>query len=625
MPELRNRHLMVLDILLLLLMPAVALSLRLERLDWWPLDGHALVFYTLVALMVKLAVFYCLQVYNRYWRFASVDDLLLLPVATAISSAILAVGFVDAYSFLGQYGLAIYRSVPVIDGLLTCLAVGGLRLCFWEMYHWNFRSNQRIGGRRVLVVGAGKAGILVVREMRGAPQLGMEPVAFVDDDPHKIGTHIQSLPVLGSSADIPKLIERHQIQRIIVALPSVPLIRRREIIALCQQAGVPTENVPGMYEILAGSQTVSRLPKVDINRLLRREPFVGDPTEALACLRGSTVLVTGAGGSIGSELCRQVARLGPKELVLLGHGENSIFETNLELGLSFPALTTHPVIADIRDRERINQVVEKFRPNVIFHAAAHKHVPLMEANAEEAITNNVLGTQNVLQAAEQCGVERFVLISTDKAVNPINMLGVSKRLAELLVTAAAHRSGRAYMAVRFGNVLGSRGSVIPVFLSQIAAGGPVTVTHPDMRRYFMSIPEAVQLVLQATVQGCGGEVFTLDMGEQVRIVDLATDLIKLAGLELERDIKIVYSGVRPGEKMSEELFLETEHYQRTKNDRVFVVTNENYAEAETVARLVNWAIQVRPPAVPQRTNGDKLQHPPLPFIEIAKVGIEAGE
>jgi len=618
--ELRNRHLFVLDILALSLIPALALTLRLERLDWWPQTSHALFFFTIVALSVKLPVFYGLRVYDRYWRYANVNDLILVLIAVGLSTTILVIGFVSFYALLERYGLAMYRTVPLIDGLLTCLTVAGVRLGVWILYQSHFRLHRVIGGRRVLVVGAGMAGNLIVREMRANPQLNMEPVAFVDDDPNKIGTYIQDLPVLGSSADIPGLVKQHRFQRIIVALPSAPLVRRQEIVALCKPTGIPTDSVPGMYEILAGSKTISPLPKFDINQLLRREPIVIDQAEVAACLSGATVLVTGAGGSIGSELCRQIARFGPKELVLLGHGENSIFEINLDLGLSFPTLTTHPVIADVRDRERVNRIVEQYRPSIIFHAAAHKHVPLMEANIEEAVTNNVLGTQNVLWASERNGVNRFVLVSTDKAINPSSIMGMTKRLAELLVVAAAHRTGQAYMAVRFGNVLGSRGSVVPVFLRQIAAGGPITITHPDMTRYFMSIPEAVQLMLQAAMLGQGGEVFMLDMGKPVRIMDLAADLIKLAGLELNRDIKIVYSGIRLGEKLAEELFLESEHYERTKYRMIFAATNGNYAEAETVARLVDLASQMR--GAQARVEQGRVPLPPFSSPSLLETAFE---
>jgi FlaA1/EpsC-like NDP-sugar epimerase len=361
---------------------------------------------------------------------------------------------------------------------------------------------------------------------------------------------------------------------------------------VCQQTGVTTHNLPGIYELLAGSKTISRLPELNINQLLHREPVVVDQAEVTDCLREGIVFVTGAGGSIGGELCRQVARLDPKEIILLGHGENSIFEICLDLRLSFPNLTARPVIVDVRDEQRVNRVVERYRPDTIFHAAAHKHVPFMEDNVEEAITNNVVGTRNVLRAAEQYGIERFILISTDKAVNPTSVMGATKRLAELLVMAAARRSGRAYMAVRFGNVLGSRGSVIPVFQQQIAAGGPLTVTHPDMRRYFMTIPEAVQLVLQTTVLGKGGEVFVLDMGQPIRLLDLAIDLIKLSGLEPERDIKIVFTGIRPGEKLNEKLFLESEGYQRTDHQRIFMATPENTSQVAILEQVVTELIDL---------------------------------
>jgi FlaA1/EpsC-like NDP-sugar epimerase len=583
---LRNRYFFMLDVLALLFIPALALTLRLDRLNWRPQFGQALILYTIVALLIRVPIFYGLGLYRRYWCYAGVNDLMLALIAVGLSTTVLTVIFVSAQASLARYSLASPRTLPLLDGMLTCLIIGGSRLGLRGLYHWRRQRHCVVGGRRVLVVGAGEAGTLVVREMRASPQLDMEPVAFVDDDPAKVGKRIQGLPVLGASGDIPKLVDRYQIQRIIVAIPSAPLRRQREIIAMCEQTGVATHNLPGIYEILAGHKTISRLPQIDINRLLHREPIVIDPTEVAAYLAGATVLVTGAGGSIGSELCRQIARFNPAEVILLGHGENSIFEIGLDLRLSFPDLDAPQVVVDIRDQQRVNRVVEKHRPDVIFHAAAHKHIPLMEASVEEAITNNVLGTQSVLRAAERYGVERFVLISSDKAVNPTSIMGATKRLAELLVVAAAQRSGRAYMAVRFGNVLGSRGSVIPVFQRQIAAGGPLTVTHPNMRRYFMTIPEAVQLVLQASELGQGGEIFVLDMGQPVRILDLATDLIKLSGLEPGRDIKIVYTGIRPGEKLNEELFLEGEDYRRTKHRKIFVATDRSTVEAEILEQVV---------------------------------------
>jgi FlaA1/EpsC-like NDP-sugar epimerase len=455
-----------------------------------------------------------------------------------------------------------------------------------RVLHRRSDRRKRATGRRVLIVGAGEAGILVAHEMKSAQQLNMEAVAFVDDDPAKIGTYVQGLPVLGSCAQIAELAVSQQIEQIVVAIPSAPLPRQQELVARCEATGIATYSLPGIYQLLAGYKTVSAVPEMDTRRLLHRPPIQIDRAELSAYLAGATVLVTGAGGSIGSELCRQIARFGPDKLILLGHGENSIFEINLNLRLAYPDLVTCPVIVDVRDRERVAKVVKEHRPDVILHAAAHKHVPLMEKAVGEAIANNALGTRNVLRAAERHGVKRFVLISSDKAVNPTTVMGASKRLAELLVQATAQRSGRAYTAVRFGNVLGSRGSVIPIFQRQIAAGGPITVTHPDMRRYFMTIPEAVQLVLGAGGMAQGGEIYVLDMGQPVRIVDLAVDLIKMAGLQLGRDIEIVYSGIRPGEKLDEELFLEQEQYRRTVCERIFCVTCDQEIKLEALERLI---------------------------------------
>jgi FlaA1/EpsC-like NDP-sugar epimerase/lipopolysaccharide/colanic/teichoic acid biosynthesis glycosyltransferase len=551
----RNRHFFILDLIALIFIPALALSLRLEGVHWWPEMARGLIFFTMVTLLVKLPIFYILGLYKRYWRYTGVGDLVPIVVAVGASTTLLLSFLMGLHHILDGYGLAMYRTVPLIGGLLTLLAVGGSRIGWRGLYHWQSRRSNLTGNRRVLVVGAGEGGTMVVREMWANPLLNMEPIAFVDDDPVKIGTHIHNLPVLGKSCDIPKLVAEYQIHQIIVAMPSVPLPRQQEIMAICQQAEVITHELPGVYEILAGYKTVSPVPKIDIQYLLNRPPIVTDQTEVIASLKNVTVLVTGAGGSIGSQLCRQIARAEPSELVLLGRGENSIFEIGLELRLSFPELVTHQVIVDVRDQKQIDRVVEKYRPRAIFHAAAHKHVPYMEEHVEEAITNNVQGTQSVLRAAEQYGVERFVLISTDKAVN-------------------------------FGNVLGSRGSVIPLFQRQIAAGGPLTVTDPNMRRYFITIPEAVQLVLQASVLGQGGEVFVLDMGESVHIIDLATNLVKLSGLELGRDIEVVYSGIRPGEKLNEELFLASEDYRLTKHPKIFVATHESTIETEGLEQII---------------------------------------
>lgn len=585
MQKLRNRHFLLADLVVMLLTPALALSLRLDSLNWGPAHGQALLFYTAVALLVKISIFYGWGVYSRYWRYAGVGDLILVMNAVGCATLLLMLLFAGLQAVLEPAGLAMVRTVPLIDGLLTGFLVVSLRSALRGLNYYHDRYGL-VAGRRVLIIGAGQAGNLVVREMRSNPELQMEPVAFVDDDTTKVGTKIQDLPVLGTRHDIARLIDDYQIQRLVVAVPSAPLEQQRAIISLCERTGIATYSLPGIYQLLAGHKSVSHVPLLDINQLLHREPVETDQAEVATLLKDSKVLVTGAGGSIGSELCRQIARCQPAELILLGHGENSIFEIALDLKLSFPQLVTRSTIVDVRDQVRIERVFQRYQPDVVFHAAAHKHVPFMEENAEEALTNNVLGTRHVLQAAERFGVEHFVFISTDKAVNPVNLMGATKRLAELLVIATAQRTGQDFKVVRFGNVLGSRGSVVPIFLRQIAAGGPLTITHPEMRRYFMTIPEAVQLVLQASVLGQGGELFVLDMGRQIRIEQLALDLIRLSGLEPGRDIQITYSGIRRGEKLSEELFLAGEDYQRTRHTQIFTARHQGNVAGEEIDQVV---------------------------------------
>jgi FlaA1/EpsC-like NDP-sugar epimerase len=395
----------------------------------------------------------------------------------------------------------------------------------------------------------------------------------VDDDPDKRSLRLCGLPVLGSLDEIPALIERYHVRELIIAMPEARGSVVRGVVKAARAAGVHTRTVPGVYEILSEQVSLSALREVGIQDLLRREPIQTDLDQVRSLATGETVLVTGAGGSIGSELCRQLARLEPAQIVLLGHGENSIFDILAELAEQFPTVTAVPVIADVRDRERLRQVFAQYRPYSVFHAAAHKHVPLMEGNMAEAVTNNVLGTKNVAELAAEFWAEHLVLISTDKAVRPTNVMGATKRVAEQIVQEIAEAHERKFVAVRFGNVLGSRGSVVPTFLRQIHKGGPVTVTHPEMRRYFMTIPEAVQLVLQAGAIGRGGEVFVLDMGEPVKVLDLATDLIRLSGLEVGTDIEIRFTGARPGEKLFEELFFDSESAIPTDHPKVLRAKN----------------------------------------------------
>jgi len=423
--------------------------------------------------------------------------------------------------------------------------------------------------------------------MQKNPQLNLSPVCFVDDDSSKQKQHIHNVPVEGTLDDIGRLVDARRIQEVIIAIPSAPGRVVRQVTESCRQKGVLFRTMPGIYELIGGKINVGRLREVEITDLLRRAPVQIDENLIGASLSGRRVLVTGAGGSIGRELCRQIARWGPTDLTLLGHGENSVFETLIDLEESFPSLPLHTIIADVRDPDRLANIFNGFSPQVVFHAAAHKHVPLMEANVEEAITNNVIGTRNVVEVALNFEVERLVMISTDKAIRPTSVMGATKRVSELLVLDAAQRSRRAFSVVRFGNVLGSRGSVIPLFKRQIASGGPVTITHPEMKRYFMTIPEAVHMVLQASAMGKGGEVFVLKMGEQIRILDLAEDLIRLSGLEPEKDVEIVFTGIRPGEKLSEDLWDQWARFEPTMHADILRLVDEDILSNQALSRAVN--------------------------------------
>ncbi|HSJ59405.1 MAG TPA: nucleoside-diphosphate sugar epimerase/dehydratase, partial [Anaerolineae bacterium] len=416
---------------------------------------------------------------------------------------------------------------------------------------------------------------MIVREMQANPGLGYVPVGLLDDNSAKVGMTIHGVQVQGSRDDIPRLVKKEQIDEVLIAMPTASGRIIRDVVNLCQRAGVVYKTIPGIYELISGQVSVKQVREVRIEDLLRRTPVKLDGKNGEALISGTVVLVTGAGGSIGSELCRQLASYRPKKLLLLGHGEDSIHRIRMELGERFPHLDAEPIIADVCNQCRIDHILAHYRPEVIFHAAAHKHVPLMEMNVAEAVHNNVLGTWSVLRAAEAHGVARFVLVSSDKAVNPVNVMGATKRVAELLVRDCAQRTGRSFVVVRFGNVLGSRGSVVPLFQRQIAMRGPVTVTHPAMERYFMTIPEAVQLIIEAAAVGQGGEILVLDMGEPVAIVELAAELIRLSGLEPGRDVDIVFTGLRPGEKLQEQLFGNDEEPSATRHPKILVAQSNN--------------------------------------------------
>ncbi len=569
----RNRILFALDLVGWTVIPFLALGLRLDQLQSAEQYLPHLLALVAIAIPCKVMALRFTGLYRRYWRYASVDELGLIVTAVLGAGLVCATLYLVLAAPFLPFEPVLPASVLVIDALLTLLYVGGTRYSIRWMEHVRRRGHGSAARYRVLVIGAGNAGMMITRELRANPQLEMEVVGFIDDNPAKHGNAIQGVEVLGGRNKIAEAARSCGADKAIIAMPTATGAVIREIRDICKSARLSTKTIPGVFEILSGRVSVTQLRDVQIEDLLRRKPVQTDQRAVAELVDGMTVLVTGAGGSIGSEICRQVAALGAEELVLLGHGENSIFEIHHELMSKHPGLTVVPVIADARNAGRIERVFETYRPQAVFHAAAHKHVPLMELNPEEAVSNNVEGTRNVVAASELIGVDHFVLISTDKAVNPANVMGATKLLGEMLVHDAAIRTGVPYVSVRFGNVLASSGSVVPLFQKQIAAGGPITVTHPDITRYFMTIPEAVQLVLQAAAMGRGGETFILDMGEPVRIVDLARDLVQLSGYEVNRDVEIVFSGLRPGEKLSEELYTTGEDVAATEHEKIVVVRN----------------------------------------------------
>ena len=580
----RNRYVLIGDLALIAVSVMGSFALRLDVSEL-PFYFPAVLIMLVVALLVKLPVYYFFGLYRRLWIYASTGELRLITTAVTTAS-VLTSGVMLVLISLGLVLPGMPRSALGIDWLLSLILIGGSRFALRVLAEQN-TSSPNGKTRNVLIVGAGDAGALVVRELQKSSQLNLSPVGFLDDDQAKQDQEIYGVRVIGKLADLDSVLEKHHVDEVIIAIPTAPGRVVRMITEGCRTHNIPSRTMPGIYELIGGKVNVSRLREVEISDLLRREPARIDDALVGTSLSSKRVLVTGAGGSIGREICRQVARWNPEELVILGHGENSIFETLLELQEDFPSLALNPVIADIRDMQRIQKIFKLNRPDVVFHAAAHKHVPLMEFNPEEAITNNVIGTRNVVQVSIDSDVERFVLISTDKAVKPINVYGATKRLAEMIVIDAAQRTNRVFTVVRFGNVLGSRGSVIPIFKSQIARGGPILVTHPEMERYFMIIPEAVHLVLQAAAMGQGGEAFILNMGEQVRILDLAEDLIRLSGLEPERDIEIVFTGVRSGEKLSEDLWEQGTNFQPTSHKEIFRSKEDEVINRELLTKAID--------------------------------------
>ncbi len=562
MDRLRRRSLMVvIDALLVNVAIFLAFLIRYEQLPstFWT----TYLSYAVPMTVIRILSLRFFGLYNRVWQYASIGE--LVSTIKAVSAGTILNSFY--LFFVVQQSFS--RGVVVLDWMLNILLIGGSRLGWRMLRDGLYGINRKRHGRRVLIVGAGDGGVLVAREFRNHYRGQVSIVGFIDDDPEKQQQQILGCSVLGDRTAIPHIVDTYRVEEIVIAMPSVERKTIREIVAICQETKADVKILPGVFDLFEGNVTVNQIRHVEVEDLLGREPVKVDLASMSQYISDHVVLVTGAGGSIGSELCRQIVRFSPRLLLLMDICENNMYDIEMELkGKTDVRLV--PLVKDVRDRQAVNDIFRKYRPQVIFHAAAHKHVPLMEVNPEEAIKNNAMGTYHVAQAANLYGASKFVLVSTDKAVNPTSVMGASKRIAEMIIQYLNTRSDTNYVAVRFGNVLGSRGSVVPLFKKQIAAGGPVTVTDERMIRYFMTIPEAVQLIIQAGALASGGEIFVLDMGEPVPIMELAETLIKLSGFEPYTDIDIKITGMRPGEKLFEELLTAEEGVNATTHKRIFV-------------------------------------------------------
>jgi FlaA1/EpsC-like NDP-sugar epimerase len=560
----QKKLMLILDSLLINFAYFGSLMLRFDgNIPQLYLDYYVKSFF-LVTIIVLLC-FYKFDIYDRLWRFASTNEMFSILSATTIAS-LLMLGFTYMLRFLYP------RSIYLLFWLLLTALISGYRFMLRVFFSHSMNSAQKgkSDAINVMIIGAGDAASVVVEEFLRHPGLKRRPIVLIDDNKNKHGMKIRGVPVEGGREAIPQIVFEKSIQEIIIAMPSADRRDIREIVQICNKTKCNLKILPGIYELIDGRVTVKRLRDVKIEDLLGRDPVKVDIEEISNYIRHKKILVTGGGGSIGSELCRQIARFNPKQLLIFDINENNIYDLEFDLNTTYPNLKYKSIIGTVREAARLESVFKEYRPDIVFHAAAHKHVPLMEQNPLEAIKNNVFGTLNAAQLSDRYQVEKFILISTDKAVNPTSIMGATKRIAEIIIQMQNKDSNTIYSAVRFGNVLGSRGSVVPLFKKQIEAAGPVTVTHPEIMRYFMTIPEAVQLVIQAGALAKGGEIFILDMGDPVKIDDLAKDMIRLSGLKPGEDIQIKYTGLRPGEKLFEELLLREEGIAATKNDRIYI-------------------------------------------------------
>ena len=519
----------------------------------------------IIITIVYLGIYSVFKLYKSLWSYASIDEF-LLGIGAGIT------GNLAALAYTAVAHNRIPYIVSVLAGIFTVILTLGFRISF-RIYRKRIRLFDRTnenGFKRVMIIGAGAAGSMTIKEMKLHPEMRYKPVVLIDDDTNKVGTSINGVKVFGNRNNIEGIVEDEEIDVILIAIPSIDYKNKKEILNICKKTGCKVEIIPGIYELIDGKVSLKKVRDVSYEDLLGRPPVQLDTEGIEQYIKDKTVMITGGGGSIGSEICRQIAKFKPKEVVLFDNYENGVYELEQELRYSGVHIDLKCVIASITDRGRLEQAFIQYKPQVIFHAAAHKHVPLMESNPAESVLNNVFGTLNLAEFADKYNVKRFVMISTDKAVNPTNIMGATKRLCEMIIQSMDKRSKTQFVAVRFGNVLGSNGSVIPLFKRQMAHGGPLTVTHPEINRFFMTIPEAAQLVLQASAFAEGGEIFVLDMEEPVKIYDLACDLIRLSGLEPQEDIKIEFVGLRPGEKLYEEVLMEEEGLNKTVHEKIFV-------------------------------------------------------
>jgi FlaA1/EpsC-like NDP-sugar epimerase len=571
--KVRNRHFFVLDIVAFTVTPILSIFLRTGDITSFSIYGEEILLIVPVYLILKIIVLYSLGLYSRLWRYASIDEVVKISLSGVLIIFLeYFITFKLFHNFL-SINIFIPRSIPIIDGMLTTLYISFSRLSIriLERIDQRFAVYEKV--KKVLIIGAGKAGVIIAQEMQSNKSSGLLPIGFVDDDPQKQNMRIRGINVLGTINNIRKIVEPNNPDLIVLAIPSAKGTRIREILESLKDINIEKLTMPSLFELVNGRISIDRLRKINIEDLLRRDQIKTDLTFVESVIKTKNVLITGAGGSIGSEIIRQIIKFNPNKILLLGHGENSIYQISRELQENIGFNNFEKLIGDIRDYSRMDHIFNSYKPEIVYHTAAHKHVELMEKNIPEAISNNVFGTINLLKLGVVHNVEKMILISTDKAVKPSSIMGVTKRIAELAFYLYANQYNKNYVSVRFGNVLGSRGSVVPIFQDQLRRGGTITLTHPDVKRYFMTIPEAVQLVLQASALGTNNETFVLEMGEPIKILDLAKDMVKLSGLVLDEDIKLEIIGLKEGEKIFEEIKYEGEAFSKTDIDKIYRLMN----------------------------------------------------